>query len=365
MSMNEYGFQIDDSTGGIADNQMTLGKQGDPNGELRYDAARDLDYRLIKGQKVYLSPVGNDGTKIVYKQSKNGPPISDTGGGMVHGNPKWNPQTGKWDVNLDMTKILSWAAAAGIGAGAVQAAMAGGGAVPGSASAATSAAGPGSAIGPVLGATDASLAGAASTAAPLASTAVGTSAGITGAVGPTLGAETAAAGGTSVWSKLKGMINPQTAADVGSMFGDLAQTSATNRGNELSASQYQDQIATNRGAEDRASMSDAWKHMLQADYVKNRSTGYSSPTVLPTLPGGTPNKLPDFGFGPKASTPNQVAGATGMNTEVMKRLQNGSQLPPLTNASGPGSLAHPGGWEQLFNLVSSGSSLAGLFGSRR
>ncbi len=129
-TQNEYGFwQL--PNGDFAPGQTTPGARDNPESQIHYDAARDLDYTLRNGKKVYQSPVSYDMTKAnpttQYRTSKSGPNITDTGGGLVHGAPHWNQDTGKWDVGLDWGKVLSIAAAGGIAAPYIIPALAGGG----------------------------------------------------------------------------------------------------------------------------------------------------------------------------------------------------------------------------------------------
>lgn len=135
VTMGPAGYWLDD-LGGIAatddqgNPQQTPGMRDNPQSQQYYDAAKDLNYNLVNGQKVYQSPVEFVDGQTVYKKSLHGPATPDTGGGALHGGPQWNPQTGSWDVSLDWGKVLSWAAAAGITAGAITAAMPAGEAVP-------------------------------------------------------------------------------------------------------------------------------------------------------------------------------------------------------------------------------------------
>lgn len=134
VTMGPVGFWLD-ADGNVAGTddkgqpQITPGMRGDPQGAIYYDATKDLNYNLVSGQKIYHSPVGQENGRTVYRQSLKGPEISDTGGGLVHGKPTWNPKTGTWDVGLDAGKVLGWLTAAGMTAGAANAVMAGTGAV--------------------------------------------------------------------------------------------------------------------------------------------------------------------------------------------------------------------------------------------
>ena len=156
--MGPAGYYLDQG-GNVAPGQVTPGMRDNPQAQIFYDDKKDLNYYLINNTKVYLSPY--DPSTGGFKSSLHGKNIEDTGGGLVHGNPQWNPKEGKWDVDLDWGKIASWAIAGGLGAGVVSAAMAGG--------ASTAAAGSGTA-------------GAAGVAPAIPTTTLGTSTGL-GAVG--------------------------------------------------------------------------------------------------------------------------------------------------------------------------------------
>jgi hypothetical protein len=176
--------------GDLAPGQVTPGQRDNPQGQTLYDPDKDLNFFLVNGNKVYQSPY--DPETGQFRQSLNGPAISDTGGGLVHGHPQWNPQTGKWDVELDWGKIMSWAIAGGLTAGVLSAAMAGGAAAP-------AAAGGG-------GAATAGGGGAAGAAA-IPTTTIGTASTLPGAVVPSAalgGGTTAGVGGGTTIGALVG-----------------------------------------------------------------------------------------------------------------------------------------------------------------
>jgi hypothetical protein len=194
--------------------QVTPGMRDNPEGATYYDAGKDLNYNVVNGTKVYQSPVSQDASgNTIFKKSIKGAPISDTGGGALHGRPTWNPKTGTWDVGLDPSKILSWAAAAGISAGVINAAMAGGAA----------AAAAGGSSGPVLEGVAAG-AGGASTAVPAGSAALGTS---------------TAAGGSS----LVGNILKYGVPTAGNLVGGIIQAKASSSASDAQQKYLEEALA--------------------------------------------------------------------------------------------------------------------------
>jgi hypothetical protein len=141
----------------------------------------------------------------------------------------------------------------------------------------------------------------------------------------------------------------------GSALGGAAEASAANRGSQLEAAalaeqlnqarqaQYVDQQLA-RSAEGRASGTNAWKKMQQAEYLAN-ATGY-----MPAA--GTPS----YGFGPKAATATERDAATKFSGEAMTRINAGdSLLPQVVN---PGrfqfdpKLLKASGFEKFANIAS-------------
>ena len=121
-TINDQGFCIKPN-GNFMEGEITPGMVQQPQGQVFYDAAKDLNYQIVNGRKKYISPVSSTPTgETIYKRSLQGPPITDTGGGLVHGRPQWNSDTGQWDVGIDPGKLLSWGVGAGLGAGALNAA---------------------------------------------------------------------------------------------------------------------------------------------------------------------------------------------------------------------------------------------------
>ncbi len=203
--LGDAGYYLDDA-GDLAPGQVTPGQRDNPQGQVFYDQARDLQYFQVNGQRVWISP-GVDPATGVPKQSMSGPPITDTGGGMIHGNPMWNPQTGTFDVGLDWGKVLSWAIATGLTAGVLTTVMAGGAGAAGAAGAGTG----------------------ASTAAgggTLASTTIGTgfAPGIVGGTGIGASAGGAAAGGGIGSHALLAAFGPEAATGTLPAAAPLAST---------------------------------------------------------------------------------------------------------------------------------------------
>jgi hypothetical protein len=147
---------------------------------------------------------------------------------------------------------------------------------------------------------------------------------------------------------------------IGQMAGGAATSMAGNRGAELTARQLQDQIAVQRAAEDRAERGDAWKKLLHTDYTMG-SKGYA-PAQLTSQFTGT-NALPTFGTAHTGGPSGAVQqGATGLQREVLRRLQGGSTLPPPADVT---KLSQMGGWEKFLNVLSPAASFAGAAMRRR
>lgn len=135
----------------------------------------------------------------------------------------------------------------------------------------------------------------------------------------------------------------------GAALGAMSQSSASNRGTTIDAlleqaklrelqrgntntatnahdrltTEQQNNAATqdvNRSVENRASGNDAFMNMQRAAYVAGRDKGYT-PGV-----GSNGKPLASFGFGPHASTPDEVTGANAFKAEAMDRLQGGPQI---------------------------------------
>lgn len=142
---------------------------------------------------------------------------------------------------------------------------------------------------------------------------------------------------------------PDIIGGVGSALGGAAKASASNRGTTIdamieqqrlrdgemnganTANHNRDQLLTDqqkqmadeliaRSQEGRASGNDAYKNMLHADYTANRTANYK-----PAMVNG--KTLADYGFGPKASSADAIAGANAFKGEAMNRLQNGNPIP--------------------------------------
>lgn len=117
-----------------------------------------------------------------------------------------------------------------------------------------------------------------------------------------------------------------------------------------------------REQEGRAGSTDAWKKLQQAEYM-TQAGPYTAPTVTSQ---GKPTQLASFGFGPKAATGNELAGADALKTEALKRLQGGNPMPEVKD---PGqfqfdpNLMKPGMFERLAGLA--GPVLSGLGGLRK
>lgn len=146
---------------------------------------------------------------------------------------------------------------------------------------------------------------------------------------------------------------------IGKLFGAGADQMAKNRGEQLGATIDQDRNAlmresavTDRAREDREQRGDAWKRLLQANYVKNWT---------PTTSNLSPYSKPVQGPGEDARL-----GAGGLEQEVLMRLLGGSQLPDVAPLSNTAPYMKPSGWERFFSIAAPAAGLAGtLFGGSR
>lgn len=146
----------------------------------------------------------------------------------------------------------------------------------------------------------------------------------------------------------------------GKILGDVAKSSANNRGEKLGASQNQDQINTQRArlqldqdAENRDERESAWKQLQRIAYAKDQAN-----------PAQRPGYLPEQYFNPNAvrrTSQTELDGAKGLEGELMARMQGGPRqlkLPALTDVN---KMSKMGGWEKLFNVAAPALSLAGQF----
>lgn len=135
----------------------------------------------------------------------------------------------------------------------------------------------------------------------------------------------------------------------GQVAGSLADSAAANRGTKLDASQEQDRINTLRGVEDRNSQGDAWKRLQQAQYILNKKAGYT-----PAMTGA--GQVASFGTAPTgAPSEDMMTGARGLSADTLRRLTEGSQLPPTSDVN---KLSKMSVWEKLMNIA--GPTLSGL-----
>lgn len=314
VKLGGYGFWLD-ANGEVAATdpsgkpQVTPAMQANPSGGTFYDAAKDLNYSLINGKKVYQSPVTYDASgKAIYKKSNNGQPISDTGGGLAHGTPHWNPQTGTWDVDLDWGKVLSWGAAAGISAGALAAAAGGAGA----------------------GAAEAGAgASTASATAPLASTVIGTGeiapiAGGAGAVSTAAPVAAVAGGAAPVVAKAASSVPSWLAPVLGSSINAAGQLIGAKLSSDANTEAAQIQADSLQKALDfeKQRYSDVQGRL--APYVAAGTTASDRITQLLGLPA------------------RQGTTATGSPMSGAPLVPYGSTSPsPPVNAAGTGTSAQP------------------------
>lgn len=140
-------------------------------------------------------------------------------------------------------------------------------------------------------------------------------------------------GGASLAATLPSIIGA-----AGAGLGAASQASASNRGTQIDAAlaqqreqdqqgqdyadqqqRYENELI-NREAEGRSAANDALKGVLRANYIKGRTSDYQGPRVL----GGA--TLPTFGFGPKASTADEIAAATKYGADKAATINSGNTI---------------------------------------
>lgn len=176
---------------------------------------------------------------------------------------------------------------------------------------------------------------------------------IGGLVAPTA---TAAGGGlmSTVGKYAASKAIPSLLSATGAGLSGQAKQDAANRGVGLEAGDEQERLRQSAGVNDVNARSDAWKKLNQAAYVQQYG-GYQPPTL--NMGSAGTNALPDFGLAPKASSEAQLAGAAGLQAEVLKRLQGGAPAPYTQDPK----LLKPGLMEKIGNIAGPGLTAASSF----
>lgn len=149
-------------------------------------------------------------------------------------------------------------------------------------------------------------------------------------------------GGMNMFSRVMKGLNK--GEKVSNALGNLSHSMANNRDAGMAASLDRDQINIHRQDEDRREREDSWRKLNQADYASQ--AGPITPYVrgeARNMPGYTPGE-------------NVAKGAKGLQTEVLKRLTEGSQLPPVTDVEKRSKMG------KFEKLVNAGGVVASLFG---
>lgn len=127
-------------------------------------------------------------------------------------------------------------------------------------------------------------------------------------------------------------------ADLASVLGGYSSGEKANRIVEGGFTQPYDQMMINREKDyntqmlqaqqdrDRTENNALWG-LAKTNYVKNNE-GYKPPTIQLN---GKSVTLPDMGFGAKASSPEQIAGATSLESQLVDRLKPGGTYTPTQN----------------------------------
>lgn len=171
-------------------------------------------------------------------------------------------------------------------------------------------------------------------AAPLASTVLGASGtgisaglapGVTSSLAGTglMGGETAAAGGSGVIKRLLGGAEGVSSGmeDIGSLLGKYADTEAANREDKWRATNAYDNQRLAAEQNQRLAETDAVKKLAQTSYLERGGNPYTPARV-------NSGQLPDYGFGPVATSAAQRAGASTLKDQLLKRLQPGGTFQP-------------------------------------
>lgn len=130
-----------------------------------------------------------------------------------------------------------------------------------------------------------------------------------------------------------------------------------------------DQAAQNRLIESQvaqkgpAADAEAMRNMMHASYVANG--GYKAPATDPLAGlssfGGAGVKMPSFGFGPSAATPEAQSFNQQMQDALLKRIKAGQPL-TMSGVQPAGKMEKTGNW--LGPVLNFGSQLAGMYMNR-
>lgn len=352
---NEYGFW-QDAAGSLAPGQgPTPGELMNPEATNYYDPAKGgMRYNLRNGQRVYQS----DG-----KRSE------DPGGGAFHGTPQFNQQTGQFDVGLDWGKILSYAAAGGIGGGALAAGGAFGGGGAGAAGAASgSATLPSSTLAgsSVLGGSGLSSAGVAGGAGVTGATTAGAgavTAGVlpsttigTGSLGPITGGTSGAGmGGGNVgfldalktgydtykkgkqvydtYGQVKDALAPSKGSAIAQTAGSIEAQRANAMIQQARLQQSQDQLAQNRSMLALRAPGQEAANSVRGDVLAN-----SQDSQFTGLPSYIHIGQTSGGLRPSMLSDSSRALGANMSRNALANNLSGKDVPDLTPLPEAGKL---------------------------
>lgn len=364
------------------DGSQPVDETGKPliyHGQL-INTERDSQGRTVwtfeDGTKQYARPTDDQGHILKAPDS----------GGIWREEPTWNPQTGQYDKGgLDWGNILGLITG-GIMSGGLAASFLGGGAAGGAGAAEAGASAPeaGGAISSLLPSTT-TTAGSAALPTGLAS---GTSAaaGAGGDLAASMGADLFpngigaandswdaagnfvgpssitspidAGNGGSFMSKLLG--SKTNLADAGQLLGKFAAGQQNNRFARANMSQDYNRDMLLAQQQRNNNESDAMKKLAQTSYIMGGGANSSMPSALNL--GGSNYSVPNPGYGPKAPTAEEIAGAKSLQPQLLDRLKpGGSYTPvPLSDYSNPGVAENIGDYGSL--ALTAGAFIRNLLG---
>jgi hypothetical protein len=153
-------------------------------------------------------------------------------------------------------------------------------------------------------------------------------------------------------SFLKNFISGNALDAAGRGLGAIGQTQAHNRGVELDAMMAGDEMKLAAERERRASEGDLMKKLQTAEYLKGGGMGEQAPVLSVS---GKP--LGKFDFGVRPPTEAEVSMAGELESQLMERLKNPTQLSDYESKMKPGGMETAMNW--LSPILSTGGAMMG------